>query len=559
MSTKKQRRAKRKAKQAERASNPNRVVPLFDSSLSPALQGRFAQWLTERVIPDDPDQVAMFVRRVSLALDDFADQRPGFRPDAWTRADVDGLESMLASIGEEFGPEARIATTLPVTSFLEFLVESDLWAGTDEVATYAIERLEQVFGLRYVGADIAPVDEDEERAALLATGVLQRITAFLDWLGDGKPVTQTGWLKLAAARDLATALDVPVYEHLRSMGDHPYLSGMWNYLKVLDLVDVGSTRATPGPRVPEWTDQSLDFLRSALATWVGGRLPKPNALASVRSDVGAQVIGVVIQAMSSSPVTDADIDRWRDDEIGADLGYLVREYLSAFVAEGWLYYVDGAYVIPEGLRPAVVSAIPEPPDLPDLPAIGMLTLRVELEYVQPAVWRTIRVHSDTMLGELHEMLQVIFDWEDSHLHQFAAGDAVYIPGHQLPDDLDSRDNTENEDLTAVGDILRRKGDQAIYEYDFGDGWTHRMTVVDLDEDEDDDAKQGVVEGAGMAPFEDVGGPPGWEHFLAAVNTPSHPEHQNLRRWAGIPAGVSVDAKVFDVGAVNRQLDRLGLR
>ncbi|MGV9671631.1 MULTISPECIES: IS1096 element passenger TnpR family protein [unclassified Gordonia (in: high G+C Gram-positive bacteria)] len=72
------------------------------------------------------------------------------------------------------------------------------------------------------------------------------------------------------------------------------------------------------------------------------------------------------------------------------------------------------------------------------------------------------------------------------------------------------------------------------------------------------AKQAERDGAGTAPLEDVGDPPGWERFLAAV-TPSHPDHQDLRQWAGLPAGVSVDATIFDVGAVNRQLKRLGLR
>lgn len=35
---------------------------------------------------------------------------------------------------------------------------------------------------------------------------------------------------------------------------------------------------------------------------------------------------------------------------------------------------------------------------------------------------------------------------------------------------------------------------------------------------------------GRTPPEDVGGPPGYEHFLEAINDPSHDDHDEMREW-----------------------------
>ena len=39
-------------------------------------------------------------------------------------------------------------------------------------------------------------------------------------------------------------------------------------------------------------------------------------------------------------------------------------------------------------------------------------------------------------------------------------------------------------------------------------------------------------GARARPPEDVGGVPGYEHFLAVMADPDDPEHADLKRWCG---------------------------
>jgi hypothetical protein len=56
-------------------------------------------------------------------------------------------------------------------------------------------------------------------------------------------------------------------------------------------------------------------------------------------------------------------------------------------------------------------------------------------------------------------------------------------------------------------------------------------------------------GENACPPEDVGGPPGYANFLAAISDPRHEEHQNYMEWSG----GHFDPARFDQEAVNRTL------
>jgi len=61
-----------------------------------------------------------------------------------------------------------------------------------------------------------------------------------------------------------------------------------------------------------------------------------------------------------------------------------------------------------------------------------------------------------------------------------------------------------------------------YLYDFGDHWEHRMTVEQRHPpDSILSASALCLAGANGAPPEDVGGAPGYAHFLKAILNPHH--------------------------------------
>jgi Plasmid pRiA4b ORF-3-like protein len=56
---------------------------------------------------------------------------------------------------------------------------------------------------------------------------------------------------------------------------------------------------------------------------------------------------------------------------------------------------------------------------------ALYQLRIALQAIQPTVWRQIQVWEDITMGKLHEILQIVMDWEDYHLHEFRIGRRLY--------------------------------------------------------------------------------------------------------------------------------------
>jgi len=160
---------------------------------------------------------------------------------------------------------------------------------------------------------------------------------------------------------------------------------------------------------------------------------------------------------------------------------------------------------------------------------------------------------DLTLGELHDVLQVVMGWEDSHLHQFIIRGAYYGP--QDPDDMDWDMETETEDeedilISKIANMGRKV--RFTYEYDFGDSWEHEIVVEKTLEPEPKVKYPRCVEGARACPPEDCGGTWGYADFLKAIADPKHPEHRDMKEWIG----GKFDPEKFDLNAVNRELRTL---
>lgn len=45
-------------------------------------------------------------------------------------------------------------------------------------------------------------------------------------------------------------------------------------------------------------------------------------------------------------------------------------------------------------------------------------LRIVLRGISPLIWRRVLVHDTTTLAQLHEIIQILFEWRDEHLYDF---------------------------------------------------------------------------------------------------------------------------------------------
>ena len=55
----------------------------------------------------------------------------------------------------------------------------------------------------------------------------------------------------------------------------------------------------------------------------------------------------------------------------------------------------------------------------------LYVLRVTLADIEPEIWRRFVVPSDITLDRLHDVIQIVMGWTDSHLHEFTIGGKRY--------------------------------------------------------------------------------------------------------------------------------------
>ena len=177
-------------------------------------------------------------------------------------------------------------------------------------------------------------------------------------------------------------------------------------------------------------------------------------------------------------------------------------------------------------------------------------LEIVLAKVAPPVRRRVQVPGDVTLAVLHEVVQSAMRWTNSHLHEFEiAGRRYGIPDPDW-DDQNVTDEAKGKLFRLVG-----KGARFGYLYDFGDDWIHQLTVEKITAPEPGVRYPRCVYGQGACPPEDVGGPWGYEEFLAVLADPSHPEHDERLEWVGGP----FDPHRFDLDEADQALEWLGWR
>lgn len=160
--------------------------------------------------------------------------------------------------------------------------------------------------------------------------------------------------------------------------------------------------------------------------------------------------------------------------------------------------------------------------------------RVSLLEIRPEIWRTIAVPAECNFWDLHVAIQDAMGWRDYHLHafRFAAGDDRGSTLIGIPDDHGFAGGPEYLPGWGIpiAEYFRRPGDRARYEYDFGDGWEHDVTLEEISPCPPKQKLPICLGGARACPPEDCGGVPGDENLLEAIADPEHPEHESLREW-----------------------------
>jgi len=178
-------------------------------------------------------------------------------------------------------------------------------------------------------------------------------------------------------------------------------------------------------------------------------------------------------------------------------------------------------------------------------AAPIYQLRIELQYLKPAIWRRVLVPASIRLSQLHVAILRSMGWQGGHMHEFVIGETHYgQPDPDYPDDppLLREDRVTLEKALGAAATIR-------YVYDFGDDWEHKIKVEKVLPHDPGLKLPLCIAGANACPPEDVGGPPGYIEFLDAISDPSHEEHKSMLEWIG----GAFDPKAFDLAEINERL------
>lgn len=171
-------------------------------------------------------------------------------------------------------------------------------------------------------------------------------------------------------------------------------------------------------------------------------------------------------------------------------------------------------------------------------------LKIGLLDIEPAIWRRFVVPANITLDRLHDVIQIVMGWTDSHLHAFTIGNKRYT---EYPE-------SKEEGLVCgryrLGDLIKLKGRTFRYLYDFGDCWEHELVLEESRYFNPElRTELACLEGEGACPPEDVGGEPGYYEFCKALKDPSHEAHESYMEWSG----GNYASEGFDADAVDLEL------
>jgi hypothetical protein len=180
------------------------------------------------------------------------------------------------------------------------------------------------------------------------------------------------------------------------------------------------------------------------------------------------------------------------------------------------------------------------------PADAIATLRIEIRYIEPLIWRRVAVRTSMNLMGLHTVIQATTGWRDYHLWEFVVDERKY--GIPDPD----RRHVKNGATTQLATILASGMTEFDYVYDFGDNWEHRVVVEKTDNAETGAKYPRFLGGEHRCPPEDCGGPPGYFDFIENIARKHNKKAKEALDWYGGP----YDPDNIDEQQINITLGRI---
>ncbi|MEA1982407.1 MAG: SEC-C metal-binding domain-containing protein [Campylobacterota bacterium] len=159
-------------------------------------------------------------------------------------------------------------------------------------------------------------------------------------------------------------------------------------------------------------------------------------------------------------------------------------------------------------------------DFNQKPEKTVYQLKISIKGAKPPIWRRVLVKPTITFKELHQNIQDLFEWDDSHLYMFRAMRANYVDIESMGDDMFGDSGELESNMYSIERELSDIKDKITYVYDFGDDWKHEIVlekILPLDETIDYPKCTG---GRRAAPLEDCGGIYRYHDIVEAIENPT---------------------------------------
>lgn len=126
--------------------------------------------------------------------------------------------------------------------------------------------------------------------------------------------------------------------------------------------------------------------------------------------------------------------------------------------------------------------------------------RIYVKGVSPMVWRRILASGDTTIAALHEIMQILMDWYDVHLHHFLIRGKRYGIGR-----IGTMGFMDDPYQVRLNQFQFRHNETFLYEYNYYDAWQLKIRVEAKVPFNPDFSYPYCTGGNRAAPPEDCGG------------------------------------------------------
>ncbi len=175
-------------------------------------------------------------------------------------------------------------------------------------------------------------------------------------------------------------------------------------------------------------------------------------------------------------------------------------------------------------------------------------LKITLQRSKPPIWRRVTVDSAITLGDLHDIIQIVMGWTNSHLHEFY-DDMRQNYSMDGMDEYGGCDDGKSENSVQLCELLTDEKQKLFYVYDFGDSWDHVVLLEKIVESQEEKPTPRCLKGKNACPPEDCGGLYGFYQMQEVLKDPDHPQYEEMMDWLG----GEFDPAEFDIDFVNAML------